>query len=113
MKKLFIIIIAISISVGFACKKKKKDASGEKLFTYNSLVTDKDSIKQGNVTNVRANISGEGTYVWTCSSGDIFGSGSVILFGAGSCCMGNHNVTCTITDKNNNKEERTVSVIVY
>jgi hypothetical protein len=113
MKNLFVLTIAISFILILSCKKKEPEKSGEKLFTYNSLTSDKDTLKQGNVTNIRANVTGSDvTYIWECSSGDIFGSGSVILFGAGTCCMGNHTITCTVKDKNSNTESKSDLVLV-
>lgn len=113
MKSVFI-FMAISVLFSFSCKKKNQNSSNgnEKLFTFNSLKSDKDTIKQGNVTNIRASFAGEGTLSWSATAGDVFGSGGVILFGASTCCTGGHTITCTIKDKNNNSESKAVSVYV-
>jgi hypothetical protein len=96
-----------------ACKKEtNKEPVSTKQFTFVSLVADAYEIKQGNVTRITANVNGEVTYHWTCSSGDLFGSGNSILFGAGSCCTGDHQVNCEVKDKNNNKETKSVNVFV-
>lgn len=112
MKKLAIFLLALGIVSFWACKKKQKDsAGGEKLFTYNSLIADKDSIAGNSSTNLRANITGEGTFAWTANNGaSILGSGAVVFFAA--CCAGEHVFTCTVTDKNNNSETKSVKVYV-
>lgn len=110
MQKL--IIFSIFILFSLSCKKKEEEPKNTKLFTYNSLVSDSYEIKQGNVTRVTANVTGEVTYAWTCSSGELFGSGNSILFGAGSCCTGDHKVTCEVSDKNGNKESKEVTIKV-
>jgi hypothetical protein len=110
--KTYLYIIAVA-SFLFACKKEtKKEPTSSKLFTYVSLVADSYEIKQGNVTRITATVNGEVTYNWTCSSGDLFGSGNSILFGAGSCCTGDHQINCEVKDKNNNKETKSVNVFV-
>lgn len=112
MKKLLLIPVVISVIV-FSCKKKDTRSSGEKTFTFNSLRSDHDSIAKGNVTNIRASVSGNVTYAWSASAGDIFNSGSTILFGASTCCTGNHTITCKVTDQNNNSESKSVVVEVH
>jgi hypothetical protein len=111
MKKLLILAVIVLLTGTFSCKKKKNNPSGEKLFTFNSLVADKDTISSTGSTNLRASISGEGSYAWTASNGaSLLGSGSTVFFAA--CCAGKHIFTCTVTDKNNNSETKTVSVYV-
>jgi hypothetical protein len=114
MKNLTTIVVLI-ISVFFiSCKKKDKTQnSNEKVYTFNSLKADHDSIAQGNVTNITASISGDVTYSWAASAGDIFNSGKTILFGASTCCTGNHTITCTVKDKSNNSDSKSVVVKVY
>ncbi len=111
MKKVVLIVSAI-VLVSISCKKKTKKNEGEKLFTFNSLTVDNDTILKGNITNVKANITGSANYVWSASAGDIFNSGAVVVFGASTCCTGNHNITCKVTDANGNSEEKTISVFV-
>jgi len=106
------LLLAICLFFAFSCKKKEDSPKNTKLFTFNSLISDSYEIKQGNVTRVTANVTGDVTYVWTCSSGDLFGSGNSILFGAGSCCTGDHKVTCEVSDKNQNKESKEVTIKV-
>jgi len=103
-----VMLCALTLS----CKKKNETPNGNKLFTYTDITTEHTEIIQGNVTNVTAHVSGEVTYQWACSSGDLFGSGKSILFGAGSCCTGEHIVTCTVKDKNNNTESKSVTINV-
>lgn len=80
---------------------------------FQGLRADHDSIAKGNVTNVHAQVSGDVSYSWSASAGDIFNSGNTILFGASTCCTGNHTITCKVTDKNNNSESKSVVVEVH
>ena len=112
MKKV-VLVLFVSTVFFFACKKSTTSSDTSKLFTYNGLSTDHDSIAKGNVTNIRANVSGTATYAWSANAGDIFGSGGVILFGASTCCVGNHTITCKVSDTHNNTETKTVIVKVY
>lgn len=113
MKFSSILFFLPSFILLFACKKaENKSTSKDKLFTFNALTSDKDTILKGNVTNLRANVTGSGTFKWSASAGDLFGSGSVILFGASTCCTGNHSITCTVTDSHDNSESKTISVYV-
>ena len=114
MKRLLILIFVFGLFT-FACKKENSKPSndGAKLFTFNQLKADEDSLKQGDVTSIRAKIAGEGSFAWSCTSGDIFGTGNTVLFGAGSCCAGNHEIICTVKDKNNNSEAKSIFIYVY
>jgi hypothetical protein len=113
MKNYTILILLFGFGFFLSCKKEDKSTNEtNKLFTYNSIVSDNTLIKQGNVTRITANITGEGSFYWTCSSGELFGSGNSIVFGAGSCCTGDHTVTCTVKDKNNNSEAKSVTINV-
>ncbi|MFO0357678.1 MAG: hypothetical protein ACK50A_12070 [Sphingobacteriaceae bacterium] len=113
MKKYTLLLLVISCIMVISCKKEDKSTNeSRKLFTYNSIASDNTVIKQGNVTRITANITGEGSFYWTCSSGELFGSGNSIVFGAGSCCTGDHTVTCTVKDKNNNSEAKSVTINV-
>ena len=113
MKNLIFILSASLFFITSSCKKKDKSPDKEKTFTFNNLKVDHDSIAQGNVTNITADVSGDVTYSWSASAGDIFNSGKTIMFGASTCCTGNHDITCTVTDKNDNTESKTVHVKVY
>lgn len=96
-----------------ACKKKNNSSTGAKTFTFYGLRADHDSIAKGNVTNIHAQVSGDVTYAWSASAGDIFNSGNTILFGASTCCTGNHTITCKVSDRNNNTESKSVVVEVH
>jgi hypothetical protein len=113
MRKVLLIISFFLFSF-LSCKKKNKVTSddGAKLFTFTSLKADKDTVRQGEVTNIHAQISGQGSYAWVASAGDIFGSGATVLFGASTCCIGNHTITCTVKDDHNNSETKSVVVFV-
>jgi hypothetical protein len=112
MKRIAIFLLMLSIAF-FSCKKKKATPpSDEKQFVFNSLKSDVSTLKQGDVTNIKADVTGSVTYAWACSSGDIFGNGNVILFGAGSCCTGGHTITCTVTDEHKNSESKSVEINV-
>jgi hypothetical protein len=111
MKNLLFVFALVAIFF-YSCKKSSTSSS-ERLFTFNSLKADYDSILQGNVTNIRANITGTGNYSWVASAGDVFGSGAVVLFGASTCCVGNHTITCTVTDRNGNSDKKSVVVWVH
>ena len=110
MKQLLIIFIIPIIT--FSCKKTEAPSTA-KIYTFNTLKSDHDSIAKGNVTNITADVSGDVTFAWAASAGDIFSSGKTILFGASTCCTGNHTITCTVTDKSKNTESKAVIVKVY
>jgi hypothetical protein len=110
MKKI-ILFSLILVTVFFSCKKKDTN-SGAKLFTFNGITADHDTILKGNVTNIKANVSGPVTYSWAASAGDIFGSGATITFGASTCCTGKHTITCTAIDANNNKDSKAITIQV-
>ena len=111
--KLFLKIL-IALFFIYSCKKKPKSSTVDsaKLYTFISLKADRDSIQKGNVTNIKADFSGSGTCSWAASAGDIFGSGNIILFGASSCCSGNHTITCTLADSNKNTESKSIVIKV-
>lgn len=113
MKRLVTLVLISSFFL-IACKKKpKSSSSSEKLFTYNSLTSDVNSLKQGDATNIKASITGVATVAWSTSAGDIFGNDRTVLFAAGSCCTGNHTITCTVSDQNNNSESKSVVIYVH
>ena len=111
--KLFLKILVVLCLI-YSCKKKTKSSNSDspKLYTFNSLKADRDTIQKGNVTNIKADFSGSGICSWGASAGDIFGSGNIILFGASSCCSGNHTITCTLTDSNKNTESKAIVIKV-
>ncbi len=111
MKYALPVFLLFSIAF-FSCKKKESKKSGDKLFTFNSLSSNTDSLKQGNVTNIIATVSGSVTYSWSVTAGDVFGNGNNVLFGASTCCVGNHVITCTVKDANDNTESKSVNVFV-
>ena len=113
MKNSIIASIILITVVFVSCKKKDQTPSTAKVYTFNSLKVDHDSIAKGNVTNITADVSGDVTYSWVASAGDIFNSGKTILFGASTCCTGNHTITCTVKDSNNNSDSKSIIVKVY
>jgi len=110
LRFVFSFILLAFVFVG--CNKKNTtpapqaaDSSG---FTFNALKADKQEIEQGEVTNVIAEVNGNVSYAWTVSSGNIFGNGRQVLFGAGTCCSGEHTITCTVTDAAKKSESRSI-----
>lgn len=105
----YILLVCVILS----CKKKEpKKPSTDPQFTFVSLTADATTLKQGDVTNIKANVTGTVTYAWSITAGDVFGSGNNVLFAAGSCCTGNHTVTCKVTDSNNNSDSKSVVINV-
>lgn len=49
-------------------------------------------------------------YTWELDLGTIFGTGSSVTFNA--CCVGTHNVKCTIKDGYGNSKSKEVSIVV-
>ena len=113
--KWLLIIPVVFCCFFISCKKNPPKAvtGTEKLFTYTGLTSDVSTLKHGNVTNIKATVTGAVTYSWSCSSGDIFGSGNNVLFGASTCCTGGHTITCTVSDSNKNTESKSVFINVY
>ncbi|MBS1650903.1 MAG: hypothetical protein JSU07_02735 [Bacteroidetes bacterium] len=109
MKKIYF-FISVVIFIFFSCKKNTSP-SGQVMYNFVSIKSDLDTISRGNVTNIKVNYTGQANVTWFASAGDIFGSGNNILFGASTCCIGNHTVTCTLKDQNNNSLSK--SVVIY
>ena len=82
MKKTGAILVLILFTFADCKKKEEPTETSAKSFTFNSLKADQSSIKQGEVTNISADVTGDVTFEWSATSGDVFGSGKVVLFGA-------------------------------
>jgi hypothetical protein len=108
--------LALILIAGLNSCHKKNSAPdpNAKQFTFESLTSDVSVLKQGDLTNIRAKVDGTGiSYSWSASAGDLLGSGNYIAFGAGSCCTGNHTITCTVSDSHNNSESKSVVINVH
>jgi hypothetical protein len=113
MHKLVLAFILIA-TLTFCHKKKNTSDPNAKQFTFESLTSDASVLKQGDLTNIRAKVDGSDiSYSWSASSGDLLGSGNYIAFGAGSCCTGDHTITCKVSDSHNNSESKSVIINVH
>jgi hypothetical protein len=113
MYRLALAFILIA-GLGSCHKKSNAPDPNAKQFTFESLTSDAGTLKQGDLTNIRAKVDGSGiTYAWSASAGDLLGSGSYIAFGAATCCTGNHTITCTVSDSHNNSESKSVVINVH
>lgn len=109
------IFLAICVVVFFACKKKKTDPDNNSDNTnttpleFVSLKAAKDTTVVNEQTTITATANGSGlTYAWDAPIGILNGSGKTVTFVA--CCEGDHPVTCTITDSNGKKAEKSVNI---
>jgi hypothetical protein len=84
------------------------------VFSFASLELADDTIAPGTSTNVTATVTGNGlTYSWTSSGGDLIGTGNVVSFAASPCMYGEYEISCTVSDYENNSEKKTVIISVY
>lgn len=110
---LFGLVILTSTALLMNCSKEEEELPVEDL-VFESLVSAKDTIAPGETTTVTATASGTGlTYYWSATLGDILGSGSEIVYTASPCQTGTNQITCKITDGNNQSKSKTIAIVVY
>lgn len=108
-------VVLISILLIGSCSRKEVDVLPEGNFVFSSLILEKDTIKMGESTKIKAIVIGsKPEYHWSASSGQILGSGSEVIFvTACSCDIGKNVVTCTVTSGNGQSETKSVTINVH
>ena len=100
MKKLFIFIGIISIGLLLACQKSDpidKKVSDE--IFIDSLTASFKTVKAWDTTTIQCYARGNLlTYSWECDHGNFNGSGTMIKYAAGECCVGMNTIICTISN---------------
>jgi hypothetical protein len=68
-------------------------------FSFTKLKAVPDTIKVGEYADIYATATGKNlAYTWYVVHGDLFGSGYHIQCGAQPCCVGMHQIKCTVSD---------------
>lgn len=106
------------LALNYNEKAKKDDGSCEYkdviVFSFTSLELADDTIAPGTSTDVTAIVTGNGLiYSWASSGGDLIGTGNVVSFAASPCMYGEYEISCTVSDYENNSEKKTAIISVY
>lgn len=111
MKKL--ITAAILLFGVFVCGCSEDEATTPNNdLNYISLEIANDTIFAGDEVKVKATATGSNLkYFWSASKGDILGSGTEITYASSPCHTGTNQITCKITN-GNQEETKTVDVTV-
>lgn len=73
-------------------------------FSFTKLEIIPDTIQVGGYADIYATATGRNlTYTWYIGHGDLFGSGYHIQCGAQPCCIGTHQIKCTVSDGSNSE----------
>lgn len=111
MKKLVIAAILLLGVLVYSCSDDDETVPSDDL-VYISLEIEKNIIFAGDEVKVKANATGSNlNYYWSASKGDILGSGAEITYASSPCHIGTNQITCTITNGNQEKT-KTVDVTV-
>ena len=112
MKKILLLLPVFVILILAGCKKEKSyfpqsqesevappPPSNTQEFSFSKLEAIPDTIDVGDYSDIYATATGGNlTYTWYIGHGDLFGSGYHIECGAQSCCIGTHQIKCTVSD---------------
>jgi hypothetical protein len=110
MKKLNILLVFFLTLVFSSCFKESTNipvshtaASGSnEPFSFKSLSASPNPVQKGKVSNLTTVATGKNlSYTWSTTHGDLFGSGSSIIYSSAPCCVGTNSVTCTVSDGQN------------
>lgn len=110
MKKTTLLILLLFLLI--FCEKNESVEPVQNLVYY-SLVAEKDTIVPGEETNITATATGSNLqYFWSASLGDILGSGSTVKYATSPCQVGTNEITCKITNGNDQSESKTINIVV-
>ena len=84
----------------WSCKKKQETPPASATpMSFTALKASPDTIVAGKTTNITTSASGGNLkYTWSTNHGDLFGSGSSIIYSSAACCVGTNTVTCVVSD---------------
>lgn len=111
MKK---IIFFFFISFLFCqCSKDEEEFEPAQDLVYQSLIAERDTLAPGEDTKIKATATGSNlSYFWSATKGDILGSGSEVTYASSPCHIGKNQITCEITNGNNQSNSKTVDIVV-
>src|ERR1700756_3109910 len=101
MKKVIYYSLFFLLVISFSCKKSSKSTTKPSTtpLSFTGITASDNPVKQSTVSNLTANATGSNlTYSWSASHGDLFGSGSTVMYSTAPCCVGTHTVTCIVSD---------------
>lgn len=114
MKKTILLLIVSAIMLSYSCKKKD-DSGVQTPFSYSSLTSSDSIVVVNNALRIVATATGDGLkYSWVSTDldgnnyGTIIGSGNDVQWSV--CHESRFKVTCTIVDKYNNSDSKTVYI---
>ena len=111
MKNLVPILIFFALLL-CNCNKDEEEEPLQDLI-FQSLVAEEDTLVSGEVTNVIATATGSNlSYYWSAFKGDILGFGSEVIYASSPCYLGKNQITCTVTNGNNQSETKTIDIVV-
>ena len=112
MKNRTLIFILIFLLFCF-CSKKNEELEPVQEFVYQSLIAERDTIFPGEETKIKATATGSNlSYFWSATKGDILGFGAEVIYASSPCHIGKNQITCKITDANNQSESKTLDIVV-
>jgi hypothetical protein len=92
---------------------KEEEEEPFKPLVYTSLVAEKTTIKAGETTKIKANVTGSNlVYTWSATLGDLLGSGQEVTYTASICQIGKNQITCTVSNEKNQSESKTIDIVV-
>ncbi len=112
MKKALLFSVVFALLVFAGCKKEGSyfppsenngtappPPNNSQEFSFTKLEAIPDTIEVGNYADIYATATGKDlVYTWYIAHGELFGSGYHIQCGAQPCCIGTHQIKCTVSD---------------
>ena len=115
MKKLLFTGFCLFLIIFYGCKKSGSTKNTTKPATplsFTGISASVNPVQQSKVADLTANASGSNlTYSWSASHGDLFGSGSTVMYSTAPCCVGTHTVTCVVSDGSSSSTKTLVMTV--
>ena len=115
MKKVVFYGLFIVLVIFYGCTKKSNTKSTTKPSTplsFTGISASVNPVQQSKVADLTANATGSNlTYSWSASHGDLFGSGSTVMYSTAPCCVGTHTVTCIVSDGSSSSTKTLVMTV--
>lgn len=110
-------LILITIPLIWSCDQLEENGSElpSEPFVYYSLISEKDSIRVGETTKIKANAKGgdQLIFYWSTTGGTILGSGAEVLYTVSPCEIGKNKVSCEINYAKLQSETKTIDIVAY